>query len=100
VYNIYIFVDTFGYKERVMDTTTIRISTQTRNSLRELAQATNIPMQKIVEEAIDQYRRQHLLAAANAAYAQLRADEPAWQAYLEEQAEWDAALNDGLETLS
>lgn len=83
-----------------MNSTTIRISTQTHNSLRELAQATNLPMQKIIEEAIDQYRRQHLLAAANAAYAQLRADEPEWQVYLKEQAEWDDALNDGLENLS
>lgn len=83
-----------------MSTTTIRISTQSRNSLRELAQTIGLPMQKIAEQAIEQYQRQHLLAATNAAYAQLRADEPAWQAYVEEQAEWDATLNDGLEELS
>ena len=82
-----------------MSTTTIRISTQTRNTLRELAQTIGLPMQKVAEQAIEQYRRQHLLAATNVAYSQLRADEPAWRAHLEERAEWDAVLNDGLESL-
>ena len=82
-----------------MSTTTIRISTQTRNMLRELAQTKGLPMQKIAEQAIEQYQRQHLLTTTNTAYSQLRADEPAWQTHLEEQAEWDAVLNDGLESL-
>lgn len=82
-----------------MSTTTIRVSTQTRDALRELAQKVNLPMQKIAEQAIEQYQRQHLLTAANAAYAQLRADDPAWQAYVAEMAEWDVSLNDGLEDL-
>lgn len=81
-----------------MRTTTIRISTQTRNSLRELAQMKGLPMQKIVDQAIEAYRRQHLLATANVAYARLREDESMWQEYLKEQTEWDATLNDGLET--
>jgi antitoxin HicB len=65
-----------------MSTTTIRISTQTHNTLRELARIIDLPMQKITEQAIEQYKRQYFLAATNAAYAQLRADEPAWQNYL------------------
>ncbi len=81
-------------------TTTIRVSTQTRNVLRELAQSIGVPMQKVIEQAIDQYQRQHFLYSANAAYAQLREDEPEWNAYQEELAEWDVALNDGLESVS
>jgi len=56
-------------------------------------------MQEIVEQAIEQYQRQRFLAAANAAYAQLRAGDFAWQAYLTEKTEWDTALNDGLDEL-
>ena len=81
-------------------TTTIRISTETRSSLRELAQAVGLPMQKVLEQAIEQYQRQYLLRSANVAYAQLREDKPTWEIYREEQAEWDVTLNDGLEDLS
>lgn len=82
-----------------MDTTTIRISTKSRNVLRELAQVAGLPMQKVLEQAIEQYRRQYLLVATNAAYAQLREDATEWQSYLAEQDEWEATLSDGLEEL-
>ena len=81
-------------------TTTIRVSTETRNVLRELAQSIGVPMQKVIEQAIDEYQRQHFLYAANTAYAQLREDAPEWNAYQDEQREWDVALNDGLERVS
>jgi hypothetical protein len=54
-------------------------------------------MQEILEQAVEQYRRQRLLAATNAAYAALRADPEAWQALKEERAAWDVTLADGLE---
>jgi hypothetical protein len=58
-----------------------------------------LSMQEIVEQAIDNYRRQHLLTTANAAYAALRTDSNAWEAYQAEQAEWDVTLADGLKEL-
>lgn len=83
-----------------MSTTTIRVSVETRTMLRELAQTVGLPMQQIMEQALENYRRQHLLNAANVAYAQLRADGREWQVFQEELAEWDVTLNDGLEGLS
>jgi predicted transcriptional regulator len=80
-----------------VSTTTIRVSTKTRNILREMAVRIGLSMQEIVEQAIENYRRQHLFTTANAAYAALRADSKAWQAYQAEQAEWDVTLADGLE---
>lgn len=80
-------------------TTTIRVSTDTRNILRELAESIGVPMQKVIEQAIDEYQRQHFLYAANTAYGQLRENAPEWDAYQDEQGEWDAALNDGLESV-
>ena len=54
-------------------------------------------MQEVVDQALDLYRRQQLLAATNAAYDALRADPDVWQTHQAERAEWDTTLNDGLE---
>ena len=80
-----------------VSTTTIRVSVKTHNTLRDLARTIGAPMQEILEQAVEQYRRQRLLAATNAAYAALRADPEAWQALKEERAAWDVTLADGLE---
>ena len=80
-----------------LSTTTIRVSLKTRDSLQELARRSGVSMQEVVDQALDLYRRQQLLSATNAAYAALRADSDAWQRLQAERAEWDAALNDGLE---
>ncbi|CUS04118.2 conserved protein of unknown function [Candidatus Promineifilum breve] len=56
-------------------------------------------MQIIVEEAIEAYQGQRLLEATNAAYAALQNDPQAWLELLEERAEWDVTLADGLEGL-
>ena len=54
-----------------MASTTIRVSIRTRDLLQELAQTSGRSMQAVLEEAIEQYRRQLLLEATNAAYAAL-----------------------------
>ena len=93
----YIYVDLAPYKEAGVTTTTIRVSTKTRDTLRELAQTVGLSMQQVVEQAIENYRRQHFLNAANTAYAKLRADQQAWQEEEAERTQWDATLADGLE---
>jgi predicted transcriptional regulator len=77
-------------------TTTIRISTNTRDLLQELAQQSGVSMQSVLERAIEQYRRQQLLEATNAAYALLEADTDAWTETERERVEWDQTLEDGL----
>ena len=76
--------------------TTIRVSEKTRTTLHELARDVGLPMAEVVEQAIEQYRRQHILDAANAAYAALRADPAAWAEVQAERTVWDATLADGL----
>ena len=80
-----------------MTTTTIRVSRKTRDMLHDLARDAGVPMQEVVEQALELYRRQRLLSAANDAYAALRSDVEAWQDWQAEQAPWDATLADGLE---
>lgn len=76
--------------------TTIRVSEKTRATLHELARDAGLPMAEVVEQAIEQYRRQRILDAANAAYAALRADPAAWAEVQAERAVWDTTLADGL----
>lgn len=82
-----------------MATTTIRISMRTRDLLQEIAHTSGRSMQAVLEQALEQYRRQQLLEATNAAYAALRAA-PEYGADLkQEQLAWDQTLADGLEEL-
>lgn len=79
-----------------MTTTTIRVSTRTRDLLHELAHTAGVPMQQVLEQALE-YRRQQILHAANAAYAALLADLSARTELEKERAAWDVTLADGLE---
>jgi hypothetical protein len=81
-----------------MPTTTIRVSTQTRDTLHELAQAAGVSMQKVLDSALEIYRRQQLLEQANAAYEQLRNAPVAWKELERERQEWDTTRADGLES--
>jgi hypothetical protein len=80
-----------------MMSTTIRVSEKTRDTAHDLARNVGVPMAEIVERAIEQYRRQLILDAANVQYAALRADPAAWAEIEAERALWDATLADGLE---
>ena len=77
--------------------TTIRVSEKTRDIVHDLSRTIGVPMAEILERAIEQYRRQHILDVANAQYAALRADPEAWTEIEAERALWDATLADGLE---
>lgn len=65
--------------------------------LRDLVYDTGEPTQTVLVNAIDAYRRQVFFDRVDAAYAVLQADPVAWQEELDERAEWDATLLDGLE---
>jgi predicted transcriptional regulator len=80
-----------------MATTTIRVSTQTRETLHQLAEASGVSMQKIIDNALEVYKREQLMEQANVAYALLREDPAAWGEIERERQEWDATLGDGLE---
>jgi predicted transcriptional regulator len=78
-------------------TTTIRVSTHTRDLLQELAQRSGVSMQAVLEHALEQYRRRQILEATNAAYAVLHADTEVWAELEHERSDWDQTLADGLE---
>ena len=80
-----------------MQTGTIRISDSSRRILREISQRDNKPMQAVLEQAIEAYRRQTFLVGLSADFAALRDNELEWQAEKAERVLWDIALADGEE---
>jgi predicted transcriptional regulator len=80
-----------------MATTTIRVSLRARDLLQELAQRSGSSMQAVLEQALEQYRRQQLLKATNAAYAALRAAPEAWADLEQERLAWQQTLADSSE---
>jgi len=75
--------------------TTIRVTSHARDTVREISQITGKRQQEVVDEAVEAYRRQILLDKANTAYAALRSDGSAWEAETKEREAWDATLADG-----
>jgi hypothetical protein len=75
---------------------TVRISVTSRNILRELAAQKGASMQKLLDKAIEAYRRQLFLEEVNKAYSALRENPKAWSQVEKDRAAWDATLGDGL----
>ena len=80
-----------------MATTTIRVPTQVHLELRRISKAKGISLQEATVQAVEAYRRQQLLEAANAAYETLRTDSKAAEKYDDDPPGWDATLADDLE---
>jgi hypothetical protein len=78
--------------------TTVRVRSDTRATLRQLAREANEPMQETLAKAVEAYRRLRLLEATNAAYARLHRDPSAWAEVEDERRLWESTLGDGLES--
>ncbi len=86
-----------GRKASHAQSSSVRVDSGTRDTLARLAKEARQPMQYILAEAVEDYRRRRIMERTNAAYAALRADPEAWHEELEEREIWDRALMDGLE---
>ena len=80
-----------------MHTATIRLSEPSHKVLRDLAKRDKKPMQAIIEQAIESYRRQRFLEGLNDDFMALRENGPEWEAELAERREWDVTVADGSE---
>ncbi len=78
-------------------TGSIRIDGQALAVLRELARKQRQPLQTVLKNAIDSYRREKFLEEANTAFAILRSNPEAWTEEQQEREIWDRAIQDGLE---
>lgn len=82
-----------------MATTTIRITSEARDLLHDLARQSGTSMQQVLEDALNYYRRRQFLAALNAAYLAAQSDSTAQAAEAAELVAWDTTLLDGLDKL-
>ena len=85
-----------AHKLTGMNSTSVRIRPATRKALAELAQATRSSPQKVLDSAVESYRRHVFLKGANQAYARLRKNSKAWADYRTELATWERLSGDGL----
>ena len=79
-----------------MPSTSIRIDEQALAVLRELARRQRQPVQTVLKQAIDSYRREKFLEEANAAFAALRSNPEAWNEEQQERELWNQTVGDGL----
>jgi predicted transcriptional regulator len=77
-----------------METTTIRVDTDTHARLVELSQSTGSSLMATVRDAAEALRRQRFAARAAAELSELREDPEAWSNYLAEGDE--TSVTDGL----
>ena len=54
-------------------------------------------MQKILDRAVEHYRRQKFLQDANRAFAALRKNKSAWADEVKERIAWDRTMSDGVD---
>lgn len=76
--------------------TTVRVTIETRDQLRALADASGQSMSTVLREAVDRLRRDRFLHEVAASYATLREDPGAAAELNAEYHSWEATLGDGL----
>ena len=62
-----------------------------------MAEQSGESMPKVLDNAIEAYRRQKFLEQANAAYRALKSNAKSWKEERAEREAWNATLADGLE---
>ena len=77
-------------------TPNVRISPRAHDLLRQIADEEQQSMQSVLDRALERYRRDRFLRAANADFAALRHDHSAWKEELRDREHWDQTLSDGL----
>ncbi|HEY2577004.1 MAG TPA: hypothetical protein VGI74_11905 [Streptosporangiaceae bacterium] len=79
------------------DMTTIKVSVQTRDRLKRLADEDHLTMDAELEQTLDKAEEVRFWAGVRADYARLQADPQEWADYVSELGEWDHTVGDGLD---
>ncbi len=82
-----------------MGSVNVRVTKQTHQQLTALSKENGLPMQTILDRAVEAYRRHSFLEALNADFAALRAQPEEWAEEMEERKLWEQTLADGLEPI-
>lgn len=74
----------------------VRISPDTHELLRILANEAGKPMQEIIDRAVEEYRRSSFLRGLNEDFRTLRENKKAWNDHVTDMSAWKATITDGL----
>lgn len=77
--------------------TNTRITAKSHEKLRKLAKESGQSMLEILDNALEEYRRRHLLLESNKAYSLLRSDSEAWADEMQERSDWNQTIDDGID---
>ena len=78
-------------------TTSIRVSRETHERLREIAEKEHRALGDMIDRLVDEYNQQAFRRAVHESFRGLREDPVEREAYLTDMAAWDVSLMDGLE---
>lgn len=76
--------------------TTIKVSTETRDRLKRLADAERSTMEAALAKVLDEAEEARFWQGVKDDYARLQDDPEQWSDYVSELAQWDQTVNDGL----
>ena len=79
--------------------TTIKVSAETRDRLKKLAEAEQSTMEAALAKVLDQAEEARFWQGVKDDYARLQDDPDKWSDYVNELAEWDQTVGDGLDDL-
>lgn len=85
-----------GRLQSMTDMTTIKVSVETRDRLKRLADEDHLTLDAELAHALDQIEDDRFWAGVREDYARLQADPQEWDDYASEVAEWDQTAGDGL----
>ena len=94
--SIFLTPEHLRYTEGMTEMTTIKVSVQTRDRLKRLADEEHLTMDAALSRVLDKTEDARFWEGVRADYARLQADPEEWADYLGELAEWDATTSDGL----
>lgn len=84
------------YTPGMTEVTTIKVSVQTRDRLKRLADEDHLTLDAELAQALDKAEEARFWDGVKADYARLQADPHEWAGYTSELAEWDQTTGDGL----
>ena len=79
-----------------MSELTIPISFASHKALLTLVESSGHTTQAVLDQAIENYRRQIFLEQANEAFIRLRQNEELWEDELTERTDWEMTIADGV----
>jgi hypothetical protein len=78
------------------DMTTIKVSVQTRDRLKKLADEDHLTLDAELARTLDRFEEARFWEGVRADYARLQSDPQGWREYVSELAEWEQTTGDRL----